>query len=122
MAMPSAWAASARWRLISRAAGVPPVMLEIRKGARKERVVNYIDPEKCIQMRTEFFDGEGDPRKVLLVDSASIERDSGLWIPRKMTMKDMRDGTETDLHVEKFEIGVDIPRKTFNQSSLARTR
>ena len=73
-------------------------------------------------MRTEFFDGEGDPRKVLLVDSGSIERDSGLWIPRKMTMKDMRDGTETDLHIEKFEIGVDIPRKTFNQASLARTR
>jgi hypothetical protein len=92
------------------------------KGARKERVVNYIDPEKCIQMRTEFFDGEGDPRKVLLVDSGSIEHDSGLWIPRKVTMKDMRDGTETDLHIEKLEIGVDIPRKTFNQSSLSRTR
>jgi len=38
-----------------------------------------------------------------------------------MTMKDMRDGTETDLHIEKFEIGVDIPRSTFDQGRLGRT-
>lgn len=91
-------------------------------GTRKERVVSYIDPENCVQMRTEFFGGEGDLRKVLEVDSASIVRDSGLWIPRKMTMKDMRDGTETDLNIEKLEIGVEIPRKIFNQSGLSRTR
>lgn len=91
-------------------------------GTRKERVVSYIDPENCVQMRTEFFAGEGNLRKVLEVNSASISRDSGLWIPRKMTMKDMRDGTETDLNIEKLEIGVEIPRKTFNQSGLSRTR
>lgn len=92
------------------------------KGRRKERVVNYIDPEKCVQVRTEFFEGEGDPRKVLEVDRASIVNESGLWISRKLTMKDLRDGTETDLQIEQIEIGVKIPRKIFSQSGLGRAR
>ena len=92
------------------------------EGTRRERVLSFIDPERCVQLRAEFFDGDGGPRKVLEVDVTSIQQQDGLWIPRKMKMKDLKDGTETDLYIEKLEIGVKIPKRTFSQAGLARAR
>jgi len=92
------------------------------EGTKRERVVSYIDVDRCVQLRTEFFESEGAPSKILEVDLDKIEQDSGLWIPRKMTMRDVDDGTETDLEIEKIEIGTKIPKKVFNQASLSRAR
>ena len=89
-------------------------------GSSFERVVTYLDPANCVPLKVEFFERGARLRKLLTADASQIDREGQSWIPRRLLMKDLRDGTETELVVEKIEVEASIPRKIFTQGALER--
>jgi hypothetical protein len=87
-----------------------------------ERVVSYVDVETCVPLRVEFFAAGGRVRKRLEVDPDLIVLEQDFHVPRRITMVDLRDGTSSEIHVERVEIDADIPPVTFTTSWLPRCR
>jgi hypothetical protein len=87
-------------------------------GSAYERILQYVHQEICLPLKTEFYERGGQLRKVAVTDRASIAKQKSGWLPRAVTIRDLRDETETDLVVEKLEIDEKIPRKFFSQREL----
>lgn len=85
-----------------------------------EKVVSRVDQEMCVPLLVEFFENGDEARKRLEVDRARITKEGELWVPRMVTMHDMRDGTHTVLEVEKIALHQEIPRKVFSQRELEK--
>jgi len=87
-----------------------------------EYVKSYVEPERCLPMRTEFFEPGRHLRKVLTVDPARIERIDGHWIPRRLVMEDVVHGSSTEFLVEDIEVEADIHRRIFTERHLTSGR
>jgi len=85
-----------------------------------EYVLSYIDAERCVPLKTEFFESGRHLRKVLETDPASVRQVDGLWIPHTLVMKDLAQGTSTEFHVDSIEVNAQIHRKIFTQANLAQ--
>jgi hypothetical protein len=83
-----------------------------------ESVVESIDRERCVVLKTEFFEEGGRLRKVMSADVEQITREGKIWVPRYLLMRDLRDQTETEFVIEKVELDKPIPKKTFSQREL----
>ena len=86
------------------------------------RVVQYIEQERCVPLKTEFFGTAPDPVKVMFIDPTKLRQVGDAWIPDQVVMKDMEEGTNTTLIMQKTEVDVDIPERTFSERSLSRGR
>ncbi len=84
------------------------------------RIVEYVDPETCVRLKSELFERGDRLRKVATSVRADLARAGDLDYARRMVMRDLRDETQTELVIEEVEVGVDIPRKAFSQAQLAR--
>ena len=84
------------------------------------RTVSYVDQERCVALKTVFYEAGDQIRKTLLADASSIEQIDGVWIPRKVRIEDARTQTHTELEVDKIEFDVEIPDRMFTRSSLER--
>jgi len=84
------------------------------------RVVSHVDPERCVPLRTEFFESGPRLRKVLVAEEPGLRQADGLWVPHHLVMKDVVQGTSTEFIVEEIELGAKIHRKMFTQSHLAK--
>ena len=89
-------------------------------GSAYERIVDYVDRETCVPLKTESHESGGRLRKALSADPAKIERIEGLWVSRSNVMRDLLDETETSLDVEKIEINERVSRKVFTSTDLER--
>lgn len=100
-------------------------VLESRTDADEEfdRVISYVDHETCVILKSEFFEkGKAEPRKVLTADPARIEQKNGTHVPHSLLMRDLTEESQTELVVEKIEIGAKIPSKTFTRKELETGR
>ncbi len=77
-----------------------------------------IDPQERVLMRTQFFDAHGKLLKVWTVDQ--LEKIDGVLTPRKQTMKNVQEGTESTLEINEIEYNADIPDDLFQRSQLGR--
>ncbi len=84
------------------------------------RIVQYVEQGRCVPLKSEFFEGKEAPRKVLTVDPESLRQIQGAWLPDRIVMRDLEDGTETELSFQKSEVDVEIPERTFSKRSLSR--
>jgi hypothetical protein len=87
-----------------------------------ERIVEYIEQERCTALKMEFFEGSGDPNKVLTIDPASLHQLEGAWMADRILMRDLRKGSKTTLDATKVEVNVEIPARTFSQGALNKRR
>ena len=85
-----------------------------------EYVLSYVTQDHCVPLKTEFFESGRRLRKVLLADPAAVTAAEGLWIPRKMVMKDLTQGTSTEFNVDSIDVNAKIHRRIFTQSSLSQ--
>ncbi len=90
------------------------------EGSNYERIVQYVEQERCVGLKSEFFEGSGEPRKILTTDPASLRQVGGAWVADQILMRDLREGTQTTLEVQKIEVDVEIPTRTFSQRSLSK--
>jgi len=82
------------------------------------RVVSYVSKETCVAVKTEFYGASDAPTHVMVADPTRITQESSGYVPRRIVMRDLKKGSETELVVDKVEIGVDLPKKHFSQSAL----
>jgi len=97
---------------------VPGENVETRPGF--ERMLTYVEQERCVPLRAEFFDRGGKASKRMIADLASVEARDGRHLARQLEMEDLQDGTKTVLEVEAIEIDPEIRSSQFSASALER--
>jgi hypothetical protein len=106
--------------------GEPAWVLESRPGGEQlsgyTRIVEYVDPKTCVRIKVELFGANDRLRKVASVDRKTLVETKGLWYAPTLTLRDMVGETQTDLVIERIEVGADIPNKFFSQVNLAKGR
>jgi hypothetical protein len=104
--------------------GETAFVLESRPAAEEasgyQRIIEYVDPKTCVRLKTELFEVGDRPRKVATSERSAIRREQELWYAPSLRLRDLRDETETELAIEKLELGAEIPTKLFTQSDLMR--
>jgi len=84
------------------------------------RILEYVDPKTCVRLKTELFEANDRLRKVASSDRKSLAQVSGLHYAPQLTLQDLVKQTETELVIEKIEIGVEIPERLFSQANLTK--
>jgi len=82
-----------------------------------ERMVSCIDPERGVIHWTEFY-RQGDRVKRLDVDLASLRPVGDRLIPFRMTMRTLRNRSETDMVTRSYDIVEEIPDALFSTWNL----
>ncbi len=86
------------------------------------RIVRYIEQERCVPLKTEFFGTAPEPVKVMLIDPAKLRQVGHAWLPEQVVMKNIEEGSHTTLIIQETEVDVDIPNRMFSERSLSRGR
>jgi outer membrane lipoprotein-sorting protein len=85
------------------------------------RIRTWIDQETCVPLQVEFFGKESaEPIKRMVTNAASVTKEKTGYIPREISMKDLRTETATTIVIEKLQVSVPIERKRFSQAELER--
>jgi hypothetical protein len=92
------------------AEGVPSAYAEVR---------SWVDVETCVVRRIEFRDRPDAVAKELVAPWEDVTDEGGRWLPRVLVVRDLADGGETRLTVEKARYDVDLPERLFSQGGLA---
>ena len=104
--------------------GAPTWVLESHPSAGEfssyTRVVEYIDPATCTRIKTELYEAGDRLRKVASSDRKTLTRTGGITYAPALTLRDLHEGTETELVIEKVEVGAEVPSKLFSQASLSQ--
>jgi hypothetical protein len=87
-----------------------------------DHIVAFVDEETCVILKAEFFEAGPDPRRLLLADASTLTQQGEIWLARKITMKDLGGGGESQMTVKAIEIDVEIPENRFSQARLGRRR
>ncbi len=87
-----------------------------------ERVVQMIDQESCVVLRTEFVEPGDKLRKILSAEPESILEIGGIRVASALALEDLRDATSTRVRLEEIEIDVEIPERRFRMVELKRGR
>jgi outer membrane lipoprotein-sorting protein len=85
-----------------------------------DRIIASVDKETCVLLKALFYEEGPEPRKILVAEPSSLTRKGKTWLARKMTMKDLGGGGESELTVKKIQIDVEIPDNQFSQARLGR--
>jgi hypothetical protein len=84
------------------------------------RILEYVDPKTCVRLKTELFEANDRLRKVASSDRKTLTEVSGLHYAPQITLRDLVKQTETELRIEKIEVGVEIPERLFSQANLTK--
>ena len=91
-------------------------------GSAYERIVDHIDVETCIMLKTEMYEQGGRLRKVSDTPRSQIAQEGARFVPRQVKIRDLRDETNSTLEVEDFDLDVRISRKYFSERHLGHGR
>jgi hypothetical protein len=72
-----------------------------------ERIVALVDQRYCLPLRLDFFGIEDRPLRRMRVDPEHVTRAAQSWMPRRLVVEDLREGSQ--LTVEVVSLEVDIP-------------
>ena len=87
-----------------------------------ERVVSFVERERCIPLRAEFFEEGEHPRKRLDAAFDSIVEEEGRFTARNYLMRDLKNETRTWLRVTETEHNPNFSNGVFSPSRLDRVR
>jgi len=81
----------------------------------------WVDQETCVPLQVEFFGKDSaEPIKRMITNAASVTKEKTGYMPREISMKDLRSETATTIVIEKLQVSVPIERKRFSQAELDR--
>ena len=83
-----------------------------------DRFVIFVDQEYCLPLRTDFIETGDEVRKVLSALPDHITREGGHFVPRRISMRDLRDHTETLIAVNEIHVGASLPPDLFTVGAL----
>jgi hypothetical protein len=82
------------------------------------RLVAYVDRERCVPLRTRYWNEKEVEIKELTVPPESIQTFDGIHWPMKLTMRNLKLGTFTELNVEKLDANAKLQDKEFEVRRL----
>ena len=91
-----------------------------RESSAYSRAISFIDKQSCTPLRIELYEHGGKLRKVLTSEPSSLFKEGDSWVPRQTTIRDVRDNTQTQLHINSIEMGVPLPKRLFSEAVLIR--
>lgn len=86
------------------------------------KIVSLIDRERCVPLRAELYEREGEMTKLITVPPARVSKEGKGWVPMEIAIEDTDAGTRSALIVKDVELDIDIPDKRFTQQALRRRR
>ena len=90
-------------------------------GSAYERVRAFVDRATCMVLRAELFEPGDKLRKVMSADPRRYRQLGSVWVTRELLLRDLRDGTETLMVVETFDVDAEIPATSLTVESLAES-
>jgi hypothetical protein len=105
-------------------AGRPAFVLEARppeETSSYTRVVSAVDRERCLLLEASMYEQAGEPRKVLSTDPDSVLCLDSHCVPQRATLRDLRDGSRTELEVRSV-VSAAVPDQLFDPASLGKVR
>ncbi len=90
-------------------------------GSAYERVRAYVDRATCMVSRAELFEPGDKLRKVMTADPGRYRQLGSVWVTRELLLRDLRDGTQTLMVVETFDVDAEIPATSLTVESLAES-
>jgi hypothetical protein len=91
-------------------------------GSAYEKIVSYVDQERCVPLKAELYEPPGRLRKLLTADPAGVKQSGETWLPHELLMRDLRDETETRLRLLEVEVGATLSDRAFRLERLERGR
>jgi Outer membrane lipoprotein-sorting protein len=82
------------------------------------KVATYIDKESCIPLKTELYESGHELRKQLTVDPSAIQHEAGIYYPRELVVKDLKQKTETRLIVHDVTLGAQLGDDLFDAGKM----
>jgi hypothetical protein len=89
-------------------------------GSAYARIVSRVDQETCVPLEVDFYAEAKEPAKELRVPAGSLTRAGKVWVPTQATLRNLENGRESRLSIEKVEFDVELPKALFSQSRLER--
>ena len=84
------------------------------------RLVQWVDRERWLPLKIELYDKDGD---LLKVNSVSrVERVQGYWTIINNTMENVQTGHRTELAIQRFVYGENLPDGLFTTNFLETGR
>ena len=82
------------------------------------RVRVYVEKERFVPLRTRYWDDAGVEVKELRAAPSEIRNFGGVWLPMKVTMRNLQQESFTTLVVSNFVPNPVLPQATFDLSRL----
>ncbi|MGH8458357.1 MAG: outer membrane lipoprotein-sorting protein, partial [Nevskiales bacterium] len=71
-----------------------------------------------VALQTDFYEAGDTPRKRLSVKPQEVKQDGQRWVAHFYEMSDLRDGTRSELRIEKVTADTDLPERLFNPKTF----
>ena len=81
-------------------------------GSAYNRIVTFVDQEKCVALRTELYEKGKGLRKTLMVNPTHLHKKGNVWIPQLALMEDLLNYTTTVFMVDSTE-QQELPEEMF---------
>jgi hypothetical protein len=82
------------------------------------KVATYIDKESCIPLRIDLYESGHELRKELSVKPSDIMQQDGIYYPRELVIKDLKQKTETRLIVHDVTLGATLGEDLFDPEKM----
>jgi len=92
------------------------------KASGYTRIKSYVDQATCTLLRSEFFVGSSEPRKVLEADPSTLLSigDGEYWLVLGYIMKDVAEGTQTRVSLSDVCLLEWLPEELFDPATFYR--
>ncbi len=102
--------------------GIPVYVVEVAPkpftDSEYSRVRVYVEKERFVPLRTRYWDDAGVEVKELRAVPSEIRHFEGVWVPMKVTMRNLQLDSFTTLVVSNFVPNPVLPQATFDLSRL----
>lgn len=87
-----------------------------------EKVVTLIDKERCIVLRSDYFESGDTPRKRLFSVPEKVTQEEFGWLPREVRIDDLQEKTSTSIVIEEFDHKAEVSEDDLSVENLGKTR
>ena len=82
------------------------------------KLKTWVDKENFYSLKTEYYDKHGNLLKTMYL--SEFEKIEGLWVAKKMEMRNVQKGSKTIIVVKETELNPEIPDKMFTTRQLQK--
>lgn len=86
------------------------------------RFLLYVEKQHYVPLRTRYWDNQQVEVKELTAATGSIAQVAGVWLARERAARNLQEGTETRLRIERIAADTELSERVFSQRWLSSKR